>query len=295
MKTDLDHLPEQKQQELKTILSIVWEEFDRVQLRAEGKRKEGLVVKIILFGSYAKGTWVEDPENGYVSDYDILVIVNNKQLLDEYRIWSAVEDRTQQRVSTPLSLIVHTICDVNDQLNYGHYFFKDIREEGICLYEKDVKPLGRPGNLSPAEAKVIAEKHYAQWFESAKSFVIDFGHCMDRKDYKKAAFELHQAVERFLGCVALVFTNYRPKTHDIKRLQSLCIQQDAQFRNLFPSDTKFHRRCFEQLKRAYIDARYSEHFSITEEELNLLAAEVGKLQMMTEQVCRARIDSLTEE
>lgn len=32
----------------------------------------------MLFGSYARGGWVEDRKSGYRSDYDLLVVVNNK-------------------------------------------------------------------------------------------------------------------------------------------------------------------------------------------------------------------------
>lgn len=291
MKTDLLHLPEQKQQALQTITQVIREEFDQVINRAVGKKKDGHIVKIILFGSHAKGTWVEDPENGYISDYDILVIVNKQFLVEEYRIWGAVEDRVQQKISTPISLIVHTIHEVNDQLNQGHYFFKDISEEGICLYEFDSRPLARPGNLTPAEAKAIAEKHYEQWFESASDFFDTFEFDLKRGKLKQAAFLLHQTTERFLCCTALVFTNYRPKTHDIKQLRSLCVQQDETFLQVFPQDTKFHRRCVELLKRAYVEARYSEHYSITEEELEWLAGEVRKLQGVVEKVCLGRISS----
>lgn len=30
---------------------------------------------IVLFGSYARGDWVEDVAQGYVSDYDFIVVV----------------------------------------------------------------------------------------------------------------------------------------------------------------------------------------------------------------------------
>ncbi|AJQ95792.1 hypothetical protein [Gynuella sunshinyii] len=39
------------------------------------------------------------------------------------------------------------------------------------------------------------------------------------------------------------------------------------------------------MQRAYIDARYSEHFEMTEEELNYLESEVVKLKTLVETVC----------
>ena len=46
MKTALDHIPEQKQQELQRAIEIIRETVDLDML--------------ILFGSYARGDWVED-------------------------------------------------------------------------------------------------------------------------------------------------------------------------------------------------------------------------------------------
>ena len=101
---------------------------------------------------------------------------------------------------------------------------------------------------------------------------------------------LHQATEHFFSCTLLVCTNYLPKTHNIEHLRSLCAQHHQDFTRLFPADTKDNRRSFQRLKRAYVDARYSEHYEITSEELNYLADEVTKLQTLVETVCKSKIE-----
>ncbi|MEJ2620143.1 MAG: HEPN domain-containing protein [Candidatus Thiodiazotropha sp.] len=166
---------------------------------------------------------MNDPEHGYVSDYDLLVIVNHEKLVENFRFWNQLEERIQQEITAPFNPIVHSLTAVNAQLKEGHYFFKDIRQDGILLYDGNHKPLVAPGNLSPEEAKEIAEKHFKQWFNSAISFLLNFGHGMDRSDYMNAAFELHQATEQILSCTLLVYTNYRPKTHNLKQLLGLCV------------------------------------------------------------------------
>ena len=57
MRTDLDHLPAHKRELIRAIAGLI----------QGGARMEML----ILFGSYARGDWVEDPETGYVSDVDV--------------------------------------------------------------------------------------------------------------------------------------------------------------------------------------------------------------------------------
>ncbi|MEI8634424.1 HEPN domain-containing protein, partial [Vibrio sp. PP-XX7] len=99
---------------------------------------------------------------------------------------------------------------------------------------------------------------------------------------------LHQATEHFFACTLLVCTNYLPKSHNIEKLGKLCAQIDPEFADILPLDNKFHRRSFRRLQRAYIEARYSEHYEITVEELNYLQGEVEKLKGLVERVCRGR-------
>ncbi len=228
---------------------------------------------------------MEDPDNGYVSDYDILVIVNRPALVEEYEIWQAAEDRIERKVSAELGLIVHTLSEVNENLVQGQFFFRDIREEGIELFSADKRELALPGKLTPEERKVVAKKHYDQWFVSAGRFLHFAQVAIEDEWNKEAAFQLHQAAERLFSCTILVCTNYLPKTHNLKHLRSLCAQQNIRFARLFPRDSKFHRRSFQRLKRAYVEARYSEHYEITLEELEWLYSQVAKLQELTREVC----------
>ncbi|HED34026.1 MAG TPA: HEPN domain-containing protein [Gammaproteobacteria bacterium] len=286
MNKSLDHLPLTHQKNLEYIVNVIRDEFEQVTGFANGKKKHSRLLKIILFGSHATGKWVNDPAHGYLSDYDILVILNNEDLLEEYKIWTIAEQRINQHLKQPLNLLVHTLEQVNEALAQGHYFFTDIRKEGILLLDADGRELVQAGNLTPEEARKIAEEHYAHWFESARSFIIDFGHCMDRQDYKKAAFELHQAAERFYACFLLVTTNYKPNTHNLARLNHLAILQNKQMIQAFPMENKMQRRHFQLLKNAYIDARYSTHYEITREELDWLVERVVCLQKLTERFCQ---------
>ncbi|MDW6092443.1 HEPN domain-containing protein [Vibrio rhizosphaerae] len=111
---------------------------------------------------------------------------------------------------------------------------------------------------------------------------------MKRQWLKQSAFLLHQSTERFFACTLLTCTNYLPKSHNIEKLGKLCAQIDTEFATIFPLDNKFHRRCFRRLQRAYIEARYSEHYEITKEELAYLEKEVQRLKGLVERVCLER-------
>ena len=139
MKSSLEHLPEKKQRELARAVEIIEEEFaDALNGASADFKKRGHIKKIILFGSYARGTWVDEPHTmkGYRSDYDILVIVNTAKLADR-QYWDKAEDRLlwDPGVKTPVGLIVHGLREVNKALKEGQYFFTDIRRDGIVLHE----------------------------------------------------------------------------------------------------------------------------------------------------------------
>ncbi len=52
-------------------------------------KRKSAILKVILFGSYARGDWVDDPIGGYVSDYDLLVVLNDDKHPFVLPTWAA--------------------------------------------------------------------------------------------------------------------------------------------------------------------------------------------------------------
>ena len=285
MKKSLAHLPKYKRDELKRVEEIILDECPTVLM-------------IILFGSHARGDWVEDRhvEDGvlheYLSDFDIMVIVRSNRIVNSKDTWRRAETRARRLPNhTWTNLIVESIETVNNALARGHYFFTDIKKEGVLLYDTGEFQLARPRKLNPKERRGMAKAHFGEWFTSAKEFVIDFNHAFKRRSYKKAAFELHQAVERFYDAILLVFTNYRPRSHDLEKLSHMVAGYDPALLTVFPQATDEQKKCFDLLKRAYVEARYNPGYKITKEQLEYLAQRVQKLQDLTKKVCEARMES----
>lgn len=300
MQTSLEHLPARKRQDLAWAVKVLFEEFEAAVAHGTSAHKRGAeILKIVLFGSYATGKWVSDPLGGYFSDYDLLVIVNDPKLTDVVEYWGKADERltrdylTLGRLSAPVSFIVHDLGDVNDQLRRGRYFFKDIVREGVALYEAAGHPLARPVDLEPAEALAEAQGYFDEWFESATGYLEQAQFASSKNRPKIAAFELHQAVERFYTCLLLVTTLYSPKSHRLNYLRSLSEQIDPLLAEAWPRAAKFDRRCFELLRRAYVEARYSPHYKITTRELTWLSERVTVVQGLVEAVCRERLAELS--
>ena len=295
MKTDLDHLPPQKQRELAHVVRVLFEEFEAAHATTTTKwKKQGRILKLALYGSYARGDWVDDPVGQYKSDYDILIVVNDERLVD-FEHWSAAEDRLMRdmtingALSAPVNIIVHSLTDVNQQLERGRPFFTDIVRDGVGLYEAEGFCFAQPRVLPPEEARAEAQAHFDKWFLSADAFLASARFLMERGDANEAAFNLHQATERLYHCTLLTLTLYSPKSHKLNFLRSHSEEVAPELIAAWPRDDKMGRRCYELLRQAYVNARYSPHYVITYEELRWIADRVTVLQGLVEQVCKARL------
>jgi predicted nucleotidyltransferase/HEPN domain-containing protein len=291
----LDHLPANKRRELARVLEIIF--FEVEQFRATKlsmKKSDAKILKVILYGSYARGDWMEDRLSGYRSDYDLLIVVNKQSFAHEDELLFAIDERLIQeqiahRIKTPVLPIIHSLHDVNDQLAHGRPFFVDIARDGRVLYEEPGHPLAQPKPLSEAEKHAEAQRHFDQWFKLSLHSVMLADASMANGVERDAAFNLHQAVERAYHCMLLTLKLYSPKSHRIKNLRSQAEDIDARLVEAWPRDTRIGRRRFELLSRAYVEARYSASFEVTAEELNWLTERVKVLQDLVGVICRERL------
>ncbi|OHV79999.1 nucleotidyltransferase and HEPN domain-containing protein [Rhizobium sp. LCM 4573] len=299
MKSSLEHLPEKKQRELARVVEIIHEEFaDTLAGSSATFKTRGRILKIILFGSYARGTFVDEPHTmkGYRSDYDILVIVSSKKLA-EPQYWDKTTDRLlwDKGVSTPVGLIVHGAREVNNFLADGQYFFVDILREGIVLYELDDRPLAEPRRLTPADALRVAKEHFERVFRYSTSFAKGARFYLSEGELNLAVFELHQSVESAYSCLLLTLTNYSPPSHNLKFLRGLAEDHDRRLIEAWPRDQHRFTAWYNILNEAYVKARYSKHFEITEEALAWLLERTEHLHRLVETICKERLVELEQK
>jgi hypothetical protein len=61
---------------------------------------------------------------------------------------------------------------------------------------------------------------------------------------------------------------------------------------LFPRDSTEEDRLFKLLLQGYVDARYKDEYTISEDELGLLIGRVSRLLSIADRICRNRFISL---
>lgn len=303
MKNDVDHLPPTQQEELALATRILMDEFTVATSRAtQPWKKSGRIRKIVLFGSYARGDWVDEPENGYQSDYDLLIIVSHEDLTEIADYWYVAEDKILRdlAIARPVNIIVHTLEEVNRGLKRGEYFWVDIARDGVVLYDLPGSELAAPMPLTAADAYEMASEYLAEWLPSidralATAKEQELKGADDLGWRKDAAFSYHQAAERAYTCFLLVRSQYVPRSHNLKFLRSLAEDREPRLVEAWPRSTKLDRRRFELTKRAYVEARYSAAYAIDNEDLQAIRAAMTSLRDIVETVSREWLDGLRQK
>ncbi|MBW3568296.1 MAG: nucleotidyltransferase domain-containing protein, partial [Proteobacteria bacterium] len=164
MKTTLAHLPLTKQAEIERIVELVL---------AAGEPE-----MIILFGSHARGDWVDDfhveGKNlfDYQSDYDIYVLTRLAKHVNRFTRNEQLRRRLHEIVPAPVSLIADTAKHFNASLERGRYFYVDVVNEGVVLFDSGRIKLTEPRELSREERLEEVSGDFENWFETAEDFLL---------------------------------------------------------------------------------------------------------------------------
>jgi HEPN domain-containing protein/predicted nucleotidyltransferase len=280
VKTSLDHLPEPKRVQITTIADVI--------------RARAAVEMLILFGSYARGNWVEDLATGYFSDYDLMAVVETPELAKDLSLWGAIEREIRPHAGRiPVSLVVHDVRQLNHEIRIGQYFYADVANEGILLFDSRRFQLAKPKALTELERFELGLHNFDYWFQSANEFWRGAGYYAARGLGPHAAFSLHQAAERYFHSVLLVFTGYKPKSHDIEALAKQTAPFHDALEGALPRTEAKDKHHFDLLKRAYIEARYSRAYRVTSEELEAMRSLVVDLAQRVRSACADKLRALS--
>ena len=226
MKTSLEHLPEDKRALLARAVATIRAEVPEAGI-------------IILFGSHARGDWTHNPKTGYRSDYDLLVIVDGEEIAQNVTLWDRVHDAIKGHTTTAsVDIIAHDFREVNQQIRRGQFFFVEIWQQGIVLWDARRFALARPKAATPEERRELSREYFDHWFTSASRFLSYSQDGAARGWTSEAAFVLHQSAERYFAAALLVITGTKPTTHDLRKLVELVSPLHPLLAEPFPMGTE---------------------------------------------------------
>lgn len=285
MKSSIKYLPSDKQEDIKYLVSMILERIPQTEM-------------IILYGSYATGKYVDRDSRvefgirtTYMSDYDILVVTSGAtdkevgQKLDNIE-YIYYKDTDKQ---TPVQFINDSIHKLNRDLEEGRYFYTQIKQEGVRLYDSGRFKLARRRKLHYDEIKKQAEEYFIERYQSAAEFFETAIFTYSKEYYQKTAFNLHQTCENLFYAVRLVFTLENGKQHNLDKLLTSVRKYSNEFEKIFPRKTAEEKSLFNLVKAAYVEARYNPKFIVTKMDTDILISIIGPMFDVVKELCEVRL------
>lgn len=285
MKKSIAHLPKRRQDDIYYLVTQVLKKIPQTTM-------------VILYGSYAKGNYVEHDERvefgirtTYMSDYDILVVTDGIGDKEAGQILDRIDANyyTDPDFRAPVQFINDDIKKLNSDLSEGRYFYTEIKKDGIILYDSGKHKLVRRRKLRFEEIKQQAEEYYKEKYQRAEQFLIDAINNYDRVQYERASFMLHQTCENLFYATRLTFTLKNSKLHNLAKLLGSVRKYSSGFDSIFPNQTKEEKRLFKLVKAAYVEARYNPKFVVTKEDIDTLMPLISQLFELVKNICEEKI------
>lgn len=270
LRTDADHLPAPIRDELLHVTTILFEAFEETTKgRCSEHFRAGRILTLILHGPHAEKDWDEIAPG---EAFRLLAIVNYPRLARSERDWRLVRDRLRRawehgEITRPVRLSVESLERVNSALVEGVPHFVTIAERGIALYQMEGLRLKEPRHLPVREQAIRGAAEFIQWHERGTGFLAGAAFYRNRDDMPMTALMLHQACEHFYLSVLWSINLHAPRTHALDELREAAEALDPRLCSAWPRDSRFERRAFGCIRRAYVEARYGRSYRISGEEL----------------------------
>ena len=287
MKKSIAFLPKKNREDLKYLVELILDKIPVCEM-------------IILYGSYARGTYVSYDEReefgiptSFKSDYDILVI-NSAWSYDKIEnklasVRNIYDKRGDHRYRVPVQFIHDSIKKVNEDLKYSRYFYTELKRDGIMLYNRGKNKLARRKPLKFGEIKKQGEEYFGEKYAKARLFMEQAVFMYDKEEYVMSSFNLHQACENLFNAIMLTFTLKNDKEHNLEELFKASRGYAPELIRVFPVGNEEEERLFKILVCSYIEARYNPEFKVSREDVEDLMVKVEKFGIVTKDVCERGI------
>ena len=278
MKKSIAFLPKKNREDLKYLVELILDKIPVCEM-------------IILYGSYARGTYVSYDEReefgiptSFKSDYDILVI-NSAWSYDKIEnklasVRNIYDKRGDHRYRVPVQFIHDSIKKVNEDLKYSRYFYTELKRDGIMLYNRGKNKLARRKPLKFGEIKKQGEEYFGEKYAKARLFMEQAVFMYDKEEYVMSSFNLHQACENLFNAIMLTFTLKNDKEHNLEELFKASRGYAPELIRVFPVGNEEEERLFKILVYSYIEARYNPEFKVSREDVEDLMVRLKSLKRL---------------
>ena len=215
-----------------------------------------------------------------VSHYYLLVLTDGGQHRGNEAWQDAIEHRC--RPLTPVTVWVLPAALFAQWLDAGQPFAIKVHAGGLLCHDAGRIQLPEPPvtDAEAMERTLCREcRHYAgrsaEFLKGADQYYL-------RRQFRLAAFLLHQAAEQAYIAISWRATGFRPMVHHLEKLHRYALPFSSALASVFPQNSEREQYLFRLLQRAYIDTRYASDYSVRGAELLKLTGRVQRLQGIAE-------------
>lgn len=195
-----------------------------------------------------------------ISHYNLLVLLAEENKMNDLQ--DKIENNCRKLV--PVTSLIMTVNQFNDLSRRNNLFAQKVYSSAVHIYDAKRVSIQMPSLADKPEDQLIESQAFAT---AAKGFLASAQLHILRKEFKLAAFMLHQAFEQ--SCLSQIKRHFGIKinTHNLDKLYRYirCFTMDLVC--LFPRNNEEEDRLFKLLKDAYIDTRYAIDYKISERDL----------------------------
>ena len=272
--------------ELNTITEIIIKKFK--------------IEKVICFGSIINHVQnvscfketAQEEELKQRNSYYLLLVPDSQELLADIAVQMQLEEDLKGIAN--VTIIVHRMEEINKALENGSSFFTTIYKKGTMLYDQEVEPFVVPGSGAEVNKRIIKrENFWHQWYNLSEGFLKGAVFFEQSNHPNLSLYMLHQSLQHCYSGMLRVLTGYRTNTNGLRRLMKL-------IDNILPESAFSDRKTPEEgrlttlLLKGLGDARYSEKFEISTQELSQIKSRIEEILIKANNSCLMHIKKLKE-
>lgn len=247
------------------------------------------VEKIFLLAAQTTDRYYEnifttkEPLQKQVTHYQLLVLLAAGSNRSNEAWQDLIE--THCNGSTPVTARIVAFANFSQWLQAGHPFACSVLAQGLLCYDAGTLLMTAPVATISKETTQKFLSDCNQYVLRSAAFLTGAAFYNTRKQYKLAAFLLHQAAEQAYIAINWRLTGHRPNTHNIDRLHRFALPYAVALDTIFPRQNEKEEQLFRLLQKAYIDVRYTSAYVITETDVLDMTARVEQLYVVAQQCC----------
>lgn len=189
---------------------------------------------------------------------------------------------------------LHSSAELCKQLQKGHVLYSISCTPDKLIYSNRLAQELPLTTVKLTELRKEAEERFTPGFQKAAAFLSAANQQYASGEREITAFMLHQAVELALRALILSLTGQDIRTHEIKQLLKNCHRCAPSLKSIFLSGREQEERLLHVLESSYKNARYSNQFKISEEDLQRLMPLITLLLENAEQVFVEKMNELIQ-